>query len=254
MNFKKYKRFFSFGCSMTRYHWPTWADAVGQEIPEYYNYAMSGGGNLFISSSIAEANQRHTFNSDDLVMIMWSTVYREDRYVNNNWLIPGNIFSQDAYDEAFIKKYIDSRGQLIRDLSLISLSQGLLDSIKVDHYMFTMEPMHIVPSPYLKGEQTYHDVLDLFKSTIDRLGPDMLTFGCNGVWNQLPIRDDSTPTGQTHDYHPAPLQHFNFIRKALPEIEWQSSTIDFVKHYDELVTTSRKFSDINYQTPWPTRL
>ena len=99
IDFKKYKRFFAFGCSMTSYGWPTWADIIAQEIPEYYNYAQSGGGNLFISCQVTEASLRHKFTDTDLVMVMWSSVAREDRHVNGNWLTPGNIYTQNYYDD-----------------------------------------------------------------------------------------------------------------------------------------------------------
>ena len=30
-------RLFAFGCSLTRYHWPTWADILGQSYYEFQN-------------------------------------------------------------------------------------------------------------------------------------------------------------------------------------------------------------------------
>ena len=65
MKLENYKRFFAFGCSLTRYHWPTWADIIAREIPESYNYGQSGAGNLFISNQVVEANVRHKFNDTD---------------------------------------------------------------------------------------------------------------------------------------------------------------------------------------------
>ena len=45
---------------------------------EFYNLGKSGGGNLFISHRIVEANKKYKFNKDDLVVVMWSTFARID--------------------------------------------------------------------------------------------------------------------------------------------------------------------------------
>ena len=34
---QKYNRFFSFGCSFTQYHWPTWANVIGMHF-DYDNF------------------------------------------------------------------------------------------------------------------------------------------------------------------------------------------------------------------------
>ena len=90
IDFKKYKRFFAFGCSFTSYMWPTWADLISMEIPNSYNYGKPGGGNVFIFQQFVEANVRYKFNQDDLVILCWTNVAREDRYVHK-WLSPGNM-------------------------------------------------------------------------------------------------------------------------------------------------------------------
>jgi hypothetical protein len=35
-------RFFAFGCSYTRYAYATWADYIGVNFDEYYNYGCGG--------------------------------------------------------------------------------------------------------------------------------------------------------------------------------------------------------------------
>lgn len=104
LEFSKYKRFFAFGCSFTKYCWPTWADIVSKEMPdaEYVNCGLHGSGNQLISYRIAEANTRYKFTDTDLVMVLWSTYFREDRWVNGKWLAHGNIYNQqgDVYEES----------------------------------------------------------------------------------------------------------------------------------------------------------
>jgi hypothetical protein len=121
MNFKNYKRFFAFGCSFTQYYWPTWADIISNEFKESHNYGRNGAGNFFIYQSLIEAILQHEINKDDLVMIMFSSVTREDRFTKNRgWITPGNLYFQNEYDEKFIKNYMCDHGYLMRDLNLDS--------------------------------------------------------------------------------------------------------------------------------------
>ena len=225
MNFKKYKRFFAFGCSMTAYGWPTWADIIAQEIPESYNYGQSGGGNLFISCQISEANARHKFNRDDLVMVMWSSVAREDRYLNGNWITPGNIYTQNTYDEKFVKSFSDDFGYLLRDINLITLTKSLLDLIGLNYHMLNMSPLTV--SCFDPSTKTRMSRLqEYYKETFDSILPDILTLELKGTWPQHPITKDG---GQTADYHPSPIQHFGYLNKLFPDAQWSESTKNFVK-------------------------
>ena len=244
IDFKKYKRFFAFGCSMTLYGWPTWANIIAQEIPEFHNYGQSGGGNLFISCQITEASLRYRFNDTDLIMIMWSGVSREDRYINNNWLTPGNIYTQDYYDNKFVHKYADPTGYLLRDLNLITLASTLLENLNVDHYMLNMAPFDHLQSTSKKMDQNVKQILDLYKPTLDKLLPDILTFELNGTWPQHPIRKEG---GQTADYHPSPIQYFNYLKKLFPDYCWSNNTIEFVQHEQTKMEKVRNFDDLKFK-------
>ena len=46
-------RLFTFGCSMTKYYYPTWADILGKHWEYFENWAEPGGGNQFIFNSLA---------------------------------------------------------------------------------------------------------------------------------------------------------------------------------------------------------
>jgi hypothetical protein len=245
-DFKKYKRFFAFGCSMTSYGWPTWADIIAQEIPEYYNYGQSGGGNLFISCQVTEANFRYKFTDTDLVIIMWSGVSREDRYVNNCWLTPGNIYTQNYYDDNFVQKYADPLGYLLRDLNLITLTSALLDNLQVDYHMLNMAPFDHLQSTNKKMTDKVNQLFDLYRTTINKLLPDILTLELNGIWPQHPIRKDG---GQTADYHPSPIQHFNYLKKFFPEYSWSNKTIEFVQKEQNKMENIKNFNDLIFKDP-----
>jgi hypothetical protein len=245
MYFKKYKRFFAFGCSMTSYGWPTWADIIAKEIPESYNYAQSGGGNLFISCQITEASLRHTFNEDDLVMVMWSSPAREDRHVRGSWLTPGNIYTQNYYDEKFVKAFSDDLGYLLRDINLITLTKGLLECSPADYYMLNMSPLILHPRD-LSSTVKYNIILEMYKDTFDSILPDILTLELNGIWPQHPISKEGN---QSADYHPSPIQHFGYIKKLFPNAHWSDDTIDFVNAEQEKMERIRNFDDLVFKIP-----
>jgi len=251
MDFKKYKRFFAFGCSMTSYGWPTWADIISQEIPESYNYGQSGGGNFFIASQVTEANIRYKFNKDDLVIIMWSSIAREDRWLKGQWVTPGNIYTQDFYDQKFIEKFIDPKGSLIRDMAAITMCKGMLDNLKIDYHMLSMAPFIYMQftSPNQKFDNG-EGVLEFYKDTLNAIKPDILTIECNGTWPQHPMKRKGN---QTADYHPSPRQHFNYLNKVFPDIQWSTHTLKFVKRSQSYMESLKNFEDMQFKLP-PTRL
>ena len=138
----KYKRFFAFGCSFTNYFWPTWADIIGQDIPYYENWGEGGGGNHFIFNSVVEADTRHNFNSDDLIIIMWSSASREDRYNDNKWLHAPINEQEETYGKEWFKKFsTDTRAHLIHNCAYIKATQTLLDNKKCTWANFVMHPI-----------------------------------------------------------------------------------------------------------------
>ena len=50
----KNQRLFTFGCSLTRYHYPTWANIGGKNFTEFQNWGAPGGGNNFILNSVSK--------------------------------------------------------------------------------------------------------------------------------------------------------------------------------------------------------
>lgn len=235
---------------MTNYYWPTWADIIAREIPESYNYGQAGAGNLYISNQVTEANLRYKFNQDDLIMIMWSSISREDRYKGRGWITPGNIYTQGYFDDKFVDEWADSRGYLIRDLGLITMCKGMLDNLGIRYEMLNMAPFVDIqfskPHPkFVNG----HDVLEFYKGTISSIKPDLLTFECNGTWPQHPIKGPGQ--GQTADYHPSPAQHASYLKKLYAGIQFSPSTEAWIIDCDQIVLQTRLLTDIQKRWPKP---
>lgn len=238
-SFNQYKRFFAFGCSLTKYNWPTWADIISQEVPEYYNYAKSGGGNLFISNSIVEANLTHKFTENDLVIVMWSSVTREDRYKNNTWETPGNIFTQGDIDMSFVSKWADERFYLIRDLALIEQTSVYLNQLPCDSDMLKMVDFEETKiEDNIKGNHV-EDILKLYEPTMQKVKPAIVDVVYNGLWPKLPMRGWNG-SGQTIDYHPTPLGHLKYLQSFYTVTDKMKK---YAQEYDEKVLESECFED-----------
>lgn len=220
INFSKYKRMFVFGCSFTSYRWPTWADIVSREIPDvdFYNFGLCGGGNLLISIRITEANVRYKFTTDDLIMVMWTTFCREDRYKDNRWWMTGNIFSASHdYPEEFVRRYTDTKGYLIRDLAVITQTTAFLKTLPAASFIMASVPYDYQQDP---NDSSVREILELYKETTISTPPCLLDLEMNGKWENGHYYHDPAccpPGEQFGDYHPNPLRYHNYLtRIGLP--------------------------------------
>jgi len=246
IDFKKYKRIFVFGCSFTSYIWPTWADVIHSEMPdsEYYNFGQAGGGNMFIASRVAEANAKFKFTDTDLVMIMWSTFCREDRWVKHSWLTLGNIYNQGLYDKEWVKKFADTRGYFIRDLSLIELTTNYLKSTHCGYLGLTSVPIEYdnESSPVLT--QDVSDITETYKKLIATFHGSLLEVEFNSFWTTCHSYYPAGATEINRDSHPSPMRYYNYLKKIglnLSEKSEKYATeseqkLKAAKHFAEIIS------------------
>ncbi len=228
INFKNYKRFFAFGCSFTHYIWPTWADLIAVEMPdaEYNNLGIAGTGNISIACRIIEANRRFNFTSTDLIVVMWSTLCREDRWVNGHWKMTGNIFTQNEYDGSFVKKFADPKGYLITNMAIIDSTISYLRSTGAE--FFTMQAVAFNHQQVLTDSQVTN-ILDLYQSSVTP-SPSLLDVEFDGSWK---IGHSYFKHNNVYDdWHPTPLNYYNFLKKINIDLS--------VKSHEYAMSSTRK--------------
>lgn len=228
MNFdwSKYKRVFAFGCSFTNYVHTTWADIIAHQMPnsKYYNFGKSGMGNLGISSRIAEANTKFKFNETDLVLVMYSTMYREDRWIEGKWETHGNVFNQGYYDKSFVKNYVDPIGCMIRDLSLIELSSKYVKSLPCDSLILRAStlkdecPTDVENTELIEQvKETYSELWNSFPTSLyEVLAPNGWRDGVERISDGNKFLDN----------HPTPAGYYTYLRHI--GVNLSSETKDFV--------------------------
>lgn len=214
MNFEwaKYKRFFTFGCSFTNYMWPTWADIVSKEMPnaEFYNFGISGSGNTLISYRIAEANNRYKFTDTDLIMVMFTTYCREDRWLDEKgWLALGNIYNttnNKYYPESWLRELAHERGYLIRDAAVIDMSMRYLDSLPSTSYCMMAFPFIFAAESSGKKSKPA-DIISVYENTFNRFPPTM---------QELEIAANIKVLEYDYkfaDGHPSPKRYYSYLKK-----------------------------------------
>lgn len=135
-------RLFTFGCSITQFFYPTWADLLiahyGDRAEIAENWGKSGAGNQYIFTRIWEADSIYNFNKDDIVVVQWSAMYRDDRWIQGNaWHCAGNLYHgqlKDSPMELNNYKYssqwqwADPVHCVMRDCAMIASIRTLLET------------------------------------------------------------------------------------------------------------------------------
>lgn len=253
---QRYKRFFAFGCSFTNYKWPTWADIISQDIPSYQNWGKPGAGNHYIFNSIIEADQRHNFNKDDLVIVMWSYKDREDRYFNKKWMNDPVSTQEKTYGTEWFKRFSsDTRGFLIRDLAFMLGAQSIIKKASWEQFCVT-------PLTNIDTDQIVKDGIDVKSFSNEHIRNFWISIFdnlCDGteinqyieekdvieVYKNLFLDINKTLEGRRSyeqfkarnmrtDLHPTPIEALEFIDSV-----WADNT---------LTTTAREYANTWHTT------
>jgi hypothetical protein len=263
LDLSKYKRIFAFGCSFTKWRYPTWANIVHQCAPNatMFNMGQSGAGNSFIANRMTQANRTYNFCESDLVIVMWSTLCREDRYINHVWRTVGNMYSQNEYSESFVKKYCDPLGYLIRDLSTIELATSYMKNLPCDYFDLLSAPFdyQILDKEDIVFKHVMHTYRDLISHFTLPTMHDVL----KDFHEQLQYINYNGEV--SIDYHPTPNHYCEYLRKinfpltptAIAYAEEAHSKAITVKHvnwfpvvFPELQNANAYSKYYSYQNQW----
>lgn len=245
LDLSKYNRFFAFGCSYTSFALPTWADIVAAEMPhaEYYNFGQGGSGNLLISNRVAQANLKYKFNENDLVIVMFTSISREDRYINGTWHTMGNIYNQPYYDKSFVKNYCDPFGFLIRDAALIEMTQTYLQSSPCKALFFSMVDMSLMAGLLSETEPLEAPLPLMLK--FKQIFGDTMKFPCvisKDTYFELSLLDKSHKPRL--DGHPLASVYLEFLKnsdfpitnKGIGYVDDVMDKISKLKYWDDILT------------------
>lgn len=135
------RRLFTFGCSFTKYSWPTWADFFGLEFDHFENWGLPGIGNVAIANRVAESLTKNKFTADDTVIVQWSSHIRNDYHTfrappfgrnSAGWKTKGSMFNylnKDLYNKDWQATFFDEQSYIMYSLNSMTLVRSLLDNV-----------------------------------------------------------------------------------------------------------------------------
>lgn len=227
------KRFFAFGCSMTKYAWPTWADIICDDFisrgKEAYNFANAGSGPMHTLYSVAYAKQKYNITEDDCVMIVWSSWTREDRIVGHKWSTWGNILNRNN-DDPQTHILADIWTLELDVIKFVTAYQAVNDMVNVDfNGGFAVVENFDCISPDEDGtidDMLFHKVVTTkLKNILPYRYPTDKT-----LWSRLAVE---------YDGHPSTNTHLDFVKQCVmiecPELKLMPQTERKVKEINRLV-------------------
>jgi hypothetical protein len=236
-------RLFTFGCSFTKWAWCTWSDILARDLNvPYYNFGKWGAGNQYIFNVLMQCINNANINSDDLVIICWTTPCREDRRLREGWITPGNIFTnlENFYSKDYIKKYVDFPiGFSIRDFAVMDAARRILDSIGCQYHMMSMADFNL----YDQWGRTFSDdselqLLSKLIQTYDILNKEMLPSFYKVLWNNdISVKfniDKEKIHTEFIDGHPSPQEHLDYLKTVFPYHTFNDDTIHLIENVEKL--------------------
>jgi len=207
---KKYKRFFAFGCSFTKWKWPTWADVLADHLDiEYHNLAEPAVGNEYIFHKIVETNAIHKFTKDDLVIVCWTNFAREDRYKDSRWIPSGNIYNYQVYNKQWVDQWFDLKGALLKTNSFIAATTHILEH--TDYLFTSMMPVNLInKEDDIYRELSVDDILNTYQFYFINFLPSMVEY----LYDSLPYCRNPEPQ-IVGDHHPSEKQHKQYVQEVI---------------------------------------
>jgi hypothetical protein len=224
-------RLFSFGCSFTQWFWPTWPEIIAHDMDvPLWNYGKPGAGNQFIFNQLMQADSLHGFGPDDLIIVCWTNVTREDRFDGQNWITPGNIYTQSTYEKSYVDRWAIPEWYLLRDFATIKSADIFLQNCKAQSHMLSMCDLAKNIDQF---EDRKIDILDsvmaMYADSLARIETSFYDV----LWQGNQQDDPELMAIGVDDPHPMPRYHLEYL-SAIFDHQWTQSTLSTVQRMQEL--------------------
>lgn len=273
-------RLFTFGCSITKYYYPTWADIIGKKWKYFENWGQGGCGNSFIFSSIMECDQRHRFTKEDTVLVMWTCHGRHDFYQFGKWIGTVNAWPDQYGNDHFNCP----TGYEIMNYSLVQGMYQYLTSKNInfrffrwpvwdadsDVYKLYQESLsHVTPIDIRLNDKLYDPWADKnlnLKKRIEEFylrvsGPDWPSL--DSIVNNEYVAKSSDIAAELDEFkkciavetknhqrrmrkeekidvHPLPLAHLDIAKKVMPEVDYQDQ-VSWISYIENQILSNQSF-------------
>lgn len=136
------KRCFAFGCSYTNYVWPTFADLVGCNFEEFYNFGLSGSDNTYALNRLIDTHSHFQLNPETDFVIYGVTGFGRFTYWdrNHDWIAQGDVnFSErkDPRKNNFLR--LENYSPIYaayRSINAIKIFKNFLQATNIPHIIY----------------------------------------------------------------------------------------------------------------------
>jgi len=206
------KSLYVVGCSHSRYVWPTYANILGQEYDNFYNWAGTGFGNYAIMHRAIEVAELMT-PEDDLI-VQWTYPGRFDFHIfGQGWYRGGNlVHSHDQIQQTILTYAFDPDSYQFQSDNHIMLTTTYLKNKNVNFRMLASD----------------YDVEDLPALSIAK--------DFNIPFRKfLNVRPNIKMVKKEFDHHFTPAHHLEYLRQT--DFTITDKMLQYVKKSEELIDT-----------------
>jgi hypothetical protein len=235
------KRFFSFGCSFTRWCWPTWSDYIGLNFDEYYNYGCGGADNKNILYRLLHADKKYKFTSDDTIMIMFTSFNRLS-YVDKDFTIHniGDLVDHNVKAHPIGKNY-NFETAIYDNYIAIQSAKSILESKNIKYELLQSMKHDFYHDNFEAGEdikKNLDDCLDLFKYPVME----------NWCYENYDFMKEKVIWKDNHaqDGHPTMKHHLDFVKEFFPQYITDKTNQYYDKHLNIFTDKSQDIQGTNY--------
>lgn len=254
-----------FGCSMCKWHWPTWANWLSAYGYQIKNLAYTGYGSENIYWSLI--NHIDDLTPDDEVIISWPSNHRIMQWYDKEWISSRDVWGffpnregklWYTEEEPWLGLYRTHPDYLfsfshgvIENLKHIHHAQLLLDSKNIKYKMAFPQNLWINASP--KYEPTFRSTFQdknkvsekekVLANNIMLLAPISNLMKkinwdrfidvddpfdaekCLGIWEYFISKKEYIIYKHDTDQHPCPLAHHDYALEKILEIDPESGSL-----------------------------
>lgn len=206
-------KLYTFGCSFTRYYWPTWAEMLGQSYDKFENWGNSGLGNRAIVERLMECIIHKNISKDDTVVVQWTEFHRFDFHLPipllpEGWSQSGNILASSSIPKEMLALW-NERSFIMHSMNYINMAVRLLESIGCNWYMTSIRNLDSDASEFFE----FNKYREVFRH--ERFLPPISEF-LQG-YEEFPKKElfDHRAGKMIVDEHPTPIAHHAWLAEVL---------------------------------------
>lgn len=221
------KRCFAFGCSYTNYIWPTFADLIGCNFDEFYNFGLSGADNTYALNRLMDAHSLFTFNPDTDLILFGVTGFGRFTYWDKDvdWLGRGDVNFSTTHslfpDDILKKEKFSPIYAAYRSVNAVKIFHTFLEAIKIPHIIYpAIDNAEFYNYRIYKNDRKGFPPLiieeceNLQKYYNLKISIDEYLFGKYKIGQKVYFREENR-----YDTHPSTDQYYGYLKKYMPEYD-----------------------------------